>query len=139
MADKSLSSVVGGGGGLVKLAPDLTFPSSLSAGVGYASVTKDTTTGGLVELKGASEKSALLFFQLDSVPTESITIKLTIDGVVIWNDTFIAPSTSLLLVGNNLASSTSADSFQCDSSYSLEMTSTTGGAVVVKNLVRPLA
>ena len=133
-----MSFSVGGGGGLPELAPDLTFPSSLSAGVAYKETTGIDATSGLTTLLSLTGKYMISMLEIRSLISESITVKLTVDGNVIWNDTFVLASTVLLLLGNNLTSSTATDYFSCTSSFLLELQTTTDTDVTFRHLERPI-
>lgn len=137
MADINLSTIIGTGG-LPNLAPDLSFPSSLGAGVSYKEVTGIDATGSLTTLLSLSKKHIVNFLEIQSLTAENITIKLTIDGVVIWNDTFVLASTVISLLGNNLSSATSADFFSCNSSLLLELQTTADNNVTFRHLERPI-
>lgn len=137
MTDKTLSQVIGGGG-LPRLAPDLTFPSSLASGVSYKEATGIDATGSLTTLLTLTGKHIINLLEIQSLTSESITVKLTVDGEVKWNDTFALPSTVLSLLGNNLSSATSTDYFTCNSSLLLELQTTTDNSVTFRHLERPI-
>lgn len=133
-----MSFSVSGGGGLPELAPDLTFPSSLSAGVAYKETTGIDATSGLTTLLSLTGKHMISLLEIRSLISESITVKLTVDSVVIWNDTFALSSTVLFLLGSNSSTSTSADFFSCNSSFLLELQTTTDTDVTFRGLSRPI-
>lgn len=127
-----------GSGSLQELVPDLTIPSQL-VGVGTASRRTsaiDTTTGGLVTVLSLTGKHAVGKIELDSMPTsESVTVKLTIGGVIIYNDTFINTLTSLLLVGGGAASEAT---YLSKTSLLLEVTTVTGTVVTSEYIARKI-
>lgn len=87
-------------GDALRLDIDLGFPGTLNnAPDGFVSASSINTTAGLTELIGLSGKYAIQYLRLGDLTTESVQIKLTIDGVVVWDDTFVLPDTSLTLQG----------------------------------------
>lgn len=132
------TSNLGGGNGF-KLAPDLTYPSDIAAGTGIKQVVGINAVGALTEALGLAGKFAISFLQFSSVASESITIKLTVDGVVIWNDTFSNTSPSINLLGTDQSvSNTVAETVVCNSSASLEIQTTADASVTLQYSVRPI-
>ena len=86
----------------------------------------DTTTGGLVTVISTSGKFALSHITLSLMPVESLTVKMTVDGVVIFNDTFSNPSSNLKIYDSN---SKPNPVFLSKTSLSLEVESSTGTGV----------
>ena len=126
----------GGGGSLPKLAPDLTFPSTRSTTTAYATVTVNPV-GALTTLLSLTGKFYIGLLQLNNLTAETVTLKLTVDGVVIWNDTYTSPISSALLGGNGDTSSNN-DAIQCNSSFLLEMQTLTDTSVTLRYLARPI-
>lgn len=128
-----------GGGGLPRLAPDLTFPSTRLDGAGYARVTINPV-GSLTTALSLSGKFAIERLEFAQLLSEAVTIKLTIDGVVIWNDSFTSPTANTVyLLGQGIATSvTSPSSIQCNSSLLLELQTTTDIAVNLQYIARPI-
>ena len=127
-----------GGGGLPKLAPDLLYPSQIVVTSAPIRNTGniDTTTGGLVTLLSLTDRSAYSLIQIDGLPLESITLKFTVDGIIILNDTFInAIATNFSLVGGAAVSDTT---YEFNSSLLLEVSSTTGTNVNTEFIVRKI-
>lgn len=136
MPSVTLSSLVGGGGA-IKLAPDLTFPSSLSSGESYKRVTLNPA-GSLTTALSLTGKFVIDALYFTSLTSESITVKLTIDSVVVWNDTFVVPSTSLYLQFGGTTAVITTSSFICDNSLLLEIQTATDNSVNFNYLVRPI-
>ena len=132
----------GGGGSLPRLEPDLTFPSSLTAFAGYKTITGINTAGVLATALSLTGKFYINALRFEDVNTETITIKLTIDGIVIWNDTFASTNPTIKLFGRTgvdaTATNETVESIQCNSSFLLEMQTVTDTAVILKYLARPI-
>lgn len=139
MADIPLSKI-SGGSVLPKLAPDLSFPGNLVNGAGFFAINGIDATGGLttaLSLSGGAFSVSLLEFT--STASENITIKLTVDGVVVWNDTFANASSSIKLLGAKEATVSGVVSeIQCDDSFLLEIQTTADNAVNLNYLARPI-
>ena len=54
-----------------------------------------------------------------------MTVKLTVDGVVIWNDSFTGTSSSQYLLGNIAAGQAVSETIQCNTSFLLEIQTAT--------------
>jgi hypothetical protein len=141
MASKLLSSTVGGGG-LPQLAPDLTFPSSLIGNFGFKSIGSINAVGSLTTVLSLSGKFYVNALRIEGLTAETITIKLTVDGVVIWNDTWANPNTILKLLGRTgvdaNATTETVESIQCNESFLLELQTLTDASVNLKYLARPI-
>jgi hypothetical protein len=141
MASKLLSSTVGGGG-LPQLAPDLTFPSSLAGNAGYKRITGINAVGTLTTALSLSGKFYVNALRFEAITAETITIKLTVDGVVIWDDTWANIGTILKLFGRTGADATATDetveAIQCNESFLLELQTLTDASVTLVYLARPI-
>ena len=139
-----LESNLGGDGGPPKLAPDLNYISnSINSTSGYAQITGIDGSSGLTTALSITGKYAVCALGFVSTTAESVTIKLTIDGVVIINDTFTAAtSISILNVSNGLpgSSTTVADigAVVCNSSLLLEIQTASDTDVSLNYIVRPI-
>lgn len=136
------SSITGGGaGGLPRLAPDLAYPSTLVISAGYVRIIFNPM-GALTTALSLTGKHAIDRLELVNLTLELITIKLTIDGVVIWNSTFSVPGSTLVLFGygggNTGALSGSSSTMQCESSLLLEVQTLTDTAVNLQYIARPI-
>ena len=125
-------------GSVPVLDTDLSFPSSLASGVSYKEDTGIDATSGLTTLLTLTGKHVINLLSISSLVSESITIKLTVDGVIRWNDTFVVSSTTLALLGGNFDSSSAYDISSCESSYLLELQTTTASSVTFRHLERPI-
>lgn len=126
-----------GGGSGFKLAPDLLFPSRLVPGVGYSHVNLNPA-GSLttaLSLTGKWLVQGLYFAQLTS---ELITVKLTIDGVVIWDNTFTSGATTLHLNSRVNSSAPNGTDVVCESSFLLQIQTATDTSVDLYYAARPI-
>ncbi len=137
MADIKLSTVVGGGAG-VELAPDLTYPSSTVTNAGYIRVALNPSVG-LITALSLTGKYSITLLRFAQLTTEAVTIKLTVDGVVIWNDPASLPSgTVLRLLGASNGADEVPETIQCNNSLLLEIQTATDAAVNLEYLARPI-
>jgi hypothetical protein len=128
-------SSLGGGGGLPRLAPDLLWPSrkfASTAAVVFERLTGiDGTTGGLVTVLSLTGKYAINYATFSAnLINESITLKLTIDGVVEWNDTFVVGSTAFAVFVD--------ERYECKSTFLLEITTITANNIQFDYVARPI-
>lgn len=139
MADINLSTVVGGASGLPQLAPDLTYPSTLSGSSGFVTVAGIDGSSGLTTALSLSGKFAIDLLYFAGLALESMTFKLTVDGVVIWNSSFSVSGTSLSLFGAfNSAANSTTSSMQCKNSLLLEIQTTSDTSVTLRYVARPI-
>jgi len=126
------------GGSLPRLAPDLTYPGDrLTSTIQFSSVTGIDASSGLTTLLNLSGKFYIDFLEIDSITAETNTCKLTVDGVVVWNDTY-ATGTSDYLLGSRGVSNTIAGSIQCDTSFLLEYQTQTDTSITFNYNARPI-
>lgn len=140
MADTKLSTVVGGGG-LPKLAPDLTFPSSKISNANYVQITGINAVGSLTTALSLTGKFSVSYLALNSVAAETITVKLTVDGVVIWNDTYANTVTTVNnFIGTleSVSGGAAEQAVQCESSFLLELQTTADTSVNVLYIAREI-
>ena len=127
------SSTSSGGG--VFLAPNLTFAGdSNNSGYVASTVAITSTIGPILTLTG---KFILDNCWLAAMTAESTEIKLTVDSVVIWDETF-ASGTSLDLVGLNSSRGVSQQGIRCDTSLVLELAQATDTSIQLNYLARPI-
>lgn len=138
----SLKETLASGGGGFRLAPDLTWPGTKNPSRGSKAVTVNPSTG-LVTALSLSGKWVLSLLSIDSGVSDTLTVKLTIDGIVIWNDD-VTFGGDLSLLGIGYGAATGDGSFVndtlaiCDSSIVLELQSTSVTSVTVNYLARPI-
>lgn len=138
----NVSDLKGGGSTaafyLTKLAPDLNFPSRLVNGRTYFSKTINPS-GGLTEALSLTGKHFVSFLRFTGLTSESITVKLTSDGVVIWNDTFTVAGSILQLLGaTESAVGGVAGQVGCETSLLLEIQTASDTSVSFTWLARPI-
>lgn len=117
---------------LVRLAPDLDFPS-LNSSSGFKSITFNPA-GAITPALELNGKWAIAMLNLSSITAETHTIRLTIDGVIIWNSTFVT-GTTLRLLG--YSSQTNDVAIKCNSHFLLEVQSTTDTSETLDFTARP--
>jgi len=124
---------------LPRLAPDSTWPSSLSGSTGYVEVTGINAVGSLTTALSLTGKYAIDYLRFDNLASESMTFKLTVDGVVIWNDTF-TPSSTLRLFGlSNVGATGNIPSrMLCEDSFLMEVQTTADTSVHFYYVARPV-
>lgn len=124
---------------LPMLAPDLTFPSTVnSSSIPYATVTGINAVGSLTTALSITGKWAIGLLAFANVALEAITIKLTVDGVVIWNSSFTPSNTTIPLIGGNGVGFSGDISIRCESSLLLEIQTTADTSVDLRYTVRPI-
>jgi len=125
-----------GGGGLPRLAPDLTYPADKTGAASYQQVVGIDASAGLTTALSLTGKFAVSYLNFGGVLSENMTIKLTIDGGVIWNDIFAAASANQLFFGG--VSGGIAESMECNNSLLLEVQMATDTDITLSYLARPL-
>lgn len=125
------------GGGPVRLAPDLTYPSSKSSATSnFSSDTNIAVVGGaLSTVKSLTGKYAISYLNASNLLSESMTWKLTVDGVVVWNSVGSGAGTELLLGSLNNSANIS-EVIGCNSSFLLEVTTTSDTLIDLDYLAR---
>jgi hypothetical protein len=130
-----------GDGGLPRLAPDLTFPSAKNSDLIAKEVTGINGSAGMVTALSLTGKFVISRLNFSSVLAETVTIKLTIDSVVIWDASFTASTTGIALIGG-VATSVSNPPLdfpiQCNLSLLLEIQTTTDTNVTLSYIARPI-
>lgn len=135
-----MSFSVSGGGGLPELAPDLTFPSNFAGtSAGYISITGINAVGSLTTALSLTGKFSIDLLMFENLTAESVTVKLTVDSVIIWNDTFTASAAAVRLFGGRNTSGTDVVStMQCKSSLLLEIQTLTDASINLIYMARPI-
>lgn len=139
MADVNVNSITGGGGGGVRLAPDLSFPGSTEA-VGvqpYYLVQGIDATAGLTTVLELTGKFTVNLLNLVGLTAENTTVKLTVDSVVVWDNTFVS-STSVYLLGASPVSNDLREAVTCNESFKLEVQVATDTNIGAYYMARPI-
>lgn len=140
MANFFFNSRLTNAGG-VELAPDLTFPSG---GLSTKTISIDPS-GGLTTALSLTGKYAITGLLFRSLADEEYTVKCTIDGVVVWNNTFNSGTDYIGLLGDNFIGGTVRSEFAtidstiiCNASFLLEIESATDTDVKLDYRARPI-
>ena len=133
-----------GGGGLPKLTPDLLFFDRLGNSSAIVSSASIDASGGLTTALSLTGKYMINSVGLSGMTAETVTIKLTIDGVIIINNTFTSTtSVSVVNTYNGTATTTSPSQIGftpigCDSTFLLEVQTATDTNISLQYNVRPI-
>ncbi|MCK5609385.1 hypothetical protein KAR91_46360 [Candidatus Pacearchaeota archaeon] len=123
------------GGSAVLLAPDLTYPSDLTSPTDpVITVSGIDAQGSLTTVLNLTGKFSIPLLGFTVLTAETITVKLTVDSVVIWNDTFTS-GTALNLLGD-LADY--REPIQCNSTFLLELQTATDTSVDLNYMARAI-
>lgn len=125
------------GGGVMRLAPDLTRLSTQVAGSSTVQVTGINPQGALTEILSLTGKYYISIIIITAMTAETVTCQLTIDGVDIYNQTFTS-STSLNILGTAGSARQESGYFLVNSSLSLKLQTATDTSVTLEYLVRPI-
>ena len=137
MTDILSSSMTGGGVSL--LAPDLTFPGDINNS-GVRNVPTFDPQGSLTTALSLTGRNYVDLLHFSGLTSETITVKMTVDGVVIWDSTFKAPGGGMLmLIGSeNGNGSVATQPIICNSTLLLEIQTLTDTAVGLTYMSRPI-
>ena len=125
-----------GGGGNLKLAPDLTYPNRQGVSV-TQTVSNVDCTGGLTTVLSLTGKFAISHMYLNGLTSgEAVTLKLTIDGVVIWDTSLVWPGSWMVLLGRTQGQPDIV--ITCDSSLLLEVQTTSDNSINLIYIARPI-
>jgi hypothetical protein len=133
----TINELVDESGDGIMLAPDLTFPSSRVSSANYVRVDGIDASGGLTSVLSLTGKFSVDLARLALLTAETITVKLTVDSVVVWNDTF-TPPTSLPLIGSVSGVVDMNPSVICQESFLLEVQTATDPSIRLEYLARPI-
>ncbi|MBE16514.1 MAG: hypothetical protein Unbinned6354contig1000_1 [Prokaryotic dsDNA virus sp.] len=129
----------GGSDVLPRLAPDLTWPSApATANVTYVQVLSINATGGLTTALSLTGKYAVSHLAFINMTAETVTVKMTVDDVVIWNDTFTSGN-AVELFGSRTVSGAGPDEvMMCEKSLLLEVQTATDTDIRLNYVARPI-
>jgi hypothetical protein len=130
------TSSLGASGSLPRLAPDLTLPAtSNSPNNMLTNITGINPSAGLTTVISITgTKGYIPFLSLFNLLSENYTIKLTIDGVVIWNDVKNVGSATTQFIGNGAT----LDVAPFNDSFLFEVQSTTDTSISCSFLMRKI-
>jgi len=122
------------------LNPDLAYPANrFSQNNTYIRITGIDASAGLTTALSLTGKYAVSYLEFKSVSIENMTIKLTIDGVIIWNSTFLTDNQEQGLFGNNSSDGDGPDEIlQCNDSFLLEVQMASDTSIDLNYLARPI-
>lgn len=137
-------SAFGGSGDLPQLATDTTYFTD--RGVNYrepfVEVTGIDPSSGPVTALSLTGKFNIQYLNLLAIGSgETLTIKITIDGVVRIDDTFTTNGTAATpIIGglNNDTTNTIQEKYACNSTFLLELTTSTDTSVTLRFSARPI-
>jgi len=133
----------GGGGGFYKLAPDLDrIAEQATSSAGFKTITGIDASGALTTVLSLTGKWLLTTAVLSGTLAESMTLKLTVDGVVIIDSTFTANSNGVAVLGLATANITNPmlDAYgYCETSILLEVQTTSDTSIILQYNARPIA
>lgn len=138
-----LSSVVGGGSGF-KLSPDLNYISNnISSSQPVREVTAINGSAGFVTALSLTGKFAVPYLRFGNTVAESMSVRLTIDGTIIINDTFTSTTSGISILGGDSGTFGSIDFYEgitpvCAQSLLLEIQTTTDTSVDLNYIARPI-
>ena len=111
-----------GGSELPKLAPDLTAPTTWEGQRPFVRITGINASAGLTTVLSISGKGVVSYAAFIDLTAASNTIKLTIDGDVIFNDDWTTTGTNPAIIGAATATSDFFyDPVSFNSSFLLEL------------------
>jgi len=129
---------VGGGGGLPQLAPDLNYPATINGTAGYINIGGLDVSSGLTTILDLSGKYEISLIHLTGMTSnESMSFKMTVDGVVIWNAVGFNSSTSFKLFGEVGGLGTPA-AIQCNTSVKVEVHIPTDTSIGLNYIARAI-
>jgi len=130
-------ALIGLSGGGFKLAPALNYPSTITSTTNTFQTVTINPVGVLTTALSLTGRFAISFLVFRSLTAEPITVKLTIDGEVIWDSTFVTQATLPLLVGGT-SNVEPSPIIICESSFLLEIQTTTDNSVTFDYAARPI-
>jgi len=133
----ALTENVGGGGGGFKLAPDINYiANKVSATINTIRISSIDPSAGFataLDLEGKFYVTLLILGDLNT--SGSTDIKLTIDGVLIWDSSITNTSSSLAMLGSTTSTQ---EAIYCESSLLLEVRKTDDSDIYLDYLARPI-
>ena len=122
--------------GLPQLAPDLTYPKDKTSAAVQSKQVAATVGDTPVTILSVSGKCLLSTLSLNGLATNSstLTIELVVDGVTIWNTSFISTGVSMTLLGGT----GDFNGYTAGSTLTLRLTQSTSSSVTCTFLVRPI-
>ena len=130
----------GGGSSLAKLAPDLTWPDDSGTGGSFVTLTGVNVQGSLQEALLAEGTFEFHHLRIAGNTAELTTVKLTIDGEVIWNAVDFTPGAQIFLYNVNGSGLVAGEGGKLvEESFLLEMETLTDTSINVEYGLRVIA
>lgn len=127
------------GSGAIQLAPDLNYISDKNSGTtNYIEVTGIDGSSGFAPALSLTGKYSVYLLAFTDLVNENVTVRLTVDGVVIFNSSATAAGNDMVIFGSAGGSNSQGDNFQCESSLLLEIQTTTDTNCSLRYLARPI-
>ena len=130
-------SGLGGSGGLPKLAPDLTWPTDVISNLGYKQLALTLTPATYNTALSLTGKFSVGLINFQGLLNEQVDIRLTIDGVIIWNGGQVMPTSIFKLLGD-LSTASYRERISCNSSLLLEIRTATDASFNLNHDARPI-
>ena len=137
-----MSNVINGGGGFYKLAPDLNRISEQKVtGDAYKEIDNIDARGALTTVINLSGKWLLTNAFIYGAGNQVVTLKVTVDNIVIINDTFTVQNfrTGIVGVQGSMTNQISDTYLYCDSNILIEFQTATDDSVLFQYNARPIA
>ncbi len=123
---------------LPQLAPDLNWPSSRGVSiVQYVSINSLDTSAGLTPILSLSGKFLVSLLYISSIAAGNAAVRLTIDGVVIWDDEYENGTSDKLLGSYESMGGQISTDIMCNESLLLEYQSQDTN-IQLRYLARPI-
>lgn len=138
MVAKTLSQLLGGN--IPKLAVDTDFPKDKPNGVAVFTVLNINAVGGLTTILSLTGKFAIHALWMSGLTGNNIaTVKLTIDGVVVWNVDPLTNTTVERYIGSALTDGNAwTERLMCETSFLWEMEMDSDTTIHLNYAVRPI-
>ena len=140
MADINSSDLVGGGSKVLpQLAPDIGgLVSRSSTQLTYAAVTNIDGSSGFATALSLTGKYAISTLWFTNCASESMTVKVTCDGDIIYNDTLNVTGGIINIFSTSSTVYNNEAVYMCESSFLVEISTTTDNNVALVYTVRAI-
>lgn len=129
--------IVDGGGG-VQLAPDLNFITDKPGNQTTKEITGIDGSSGFATALSLTGKYAIYVLGFGDLINENVTVRMTVDGVIVYNSTGLAASNDMMLFGQIGGGNNQNDSFVFETSLLLEIQTTTDNNCSLRYSARPI-
>lgn len=129
-------------GGSVQLAPDLTYPADKNPIPANKVITGIDGSSGFTPALSLTGRFVINQLSFSDMAIEVMSVRMTVDGVIIWNDSFTPGGTKYSLFndyGSAAAIETGSEpGFTCNQSMLLEIQTTADTDVTLTYIARPI-